>query len=83
MKLVYPSSMFIEVSVTNQKSQRSCICKLEESILLSFYDISIGFWNCSHSVLFLFFDLFMHNVVAGSQILYVQTLHCTPFILLL
>ena len=36
---------FIEVSVSSQENERSCICVLMVSTL-HFYDVSVAFWNC-------------------------------------
>jgi len=47
----FTPSLSIDVSVQNQESERSCICALWVSILI------ILFWNCSGSVIFLFFIL--------------------------
>ena len=41
--------LFIEVPSPNKKSERSCVYILEITIL-PFYDISIGFWECSDSL---------------------------------
>lgn len=38
---------FIAVPMSNQKSERSCICELEVSILPLFNDFPIEFWNRS------------------------------------
>jgi hypothetical protein len=47
------SSRFIEVPVPSKKSARSCICVLGVLILFSLHHFSIGFLNCSYSVLLL------------------------------
>ena len=49
IKLVKTLPILIEMPVLNQESELSCICVLGVSIL---YDFSIGFWNCSDSVVF-------------------------------
>ena len=44
-----------EAPVPSPESERSCICVLGVSGFASFYDISIGVWSCSESVVcFLF-----------------------------
>ena len=48
--------LFIEVAVPNKENERSCICLLRISIFTSFYYISIEFWNCLDSVVFLVLD---------------------------
>jgi hypothetical protein len=50
-------AILIEVPVPSQESERSCISLLFVSMFVSFYDLSIGFWKCSDSVVFLFFIL--------------------------
>jgi hypothetical protein len=42
---------FIEVAETSQENERSRVCVLGVSIL-SFYDLSIRFWNCADSTVF-------------------------------
>ena len=39
----------------SQEREKSCICVLEVSIFPRVYDFSIGFWNCSASVVFFIF----------------------------
>ena len=48
-------ALFMEVTLPSQESERSCICVLRVSILVS--DLQ----NCSDNVLFLFFILFPLN----------------------
>ena len=44
----------IEMSVQSQEGERSCIlCDRDTTLRLC--DISIGFWNCSDSVVFIVF----------------------------
>ena len=45
---------FIEVSVTSQEIERSCICVLRGIDFFSFYKFDIWFWNWSDHVVFLF-----------------------------
>jgi len=54
--------LVIEVSVPSQESERTYIWVLVESILTSFYDFSIGCWNCSDSVVFICFS-FCHSTL--------------------
>ena len=42
---------FIEVAETSQENERSRVCVLGVAIL-SFYDLSIRFWNCADSTVF-------------------------------
>ena len=50
-------SLFIEVPVPSQESEQSCIYVLEGNNFVSFYDISIGFYNYSNEVLCFVFIL--------------------------
>ena len=50
-------SLFNEVSVPNQKRERSCICVCS----VFFYDFSIGCWNCCNSVVFFVFTLLIYH----------------------
>ena len=43
--------------VPSQESEWLCTCMLGISILLLFNDSSIEFWNCSHSVVFVFHSI--------------------------
>jgi hypothetical protein len=49
--------LFIEVPLINQENERSCLCVLGMSILAPVFTIylSIGFGNCSNSVVFFIF----------------------------
>ena len=47
--------IFIEKPSPNQKSERLCVC-VGCINFAYFYDFSIGFWNCSKNVVFLFFN---------------------------
>ena len=42
-------SLFIEVPVSSQESERSCIC-VSDIDFASLYDFSIDFWNCSEEL---------------------------------
>ena len=56
---------FIEVPVPGQESERSCKCRLEESITTLSTILVLGFWSCSYSVefAFCFFVFFLFFVV--------------------
>jgi len=47
--------LFIEEHVLSKESERSCSCMTVH--YASFYDLSIGFWNCSDRGYFLFIIL--------------------------
>jgi hypothetical protein len=49
--------LFTEVPVPSQESEHSCVCVLVGIDFASFYDFSIGFWNCSDSVVFFYWVL--------------------------
>ena len=57
LPLIIALSLFIEVSVPSQESEWSCICVLLYRFYL-FLRFCIGFWNCTDSVVSLFFILF-------------------------
>ena len=50
------SPLFIEVPVPSQESGWSCMCVLEVIGIVPFYVFSIGFWNCSDSMVFCAFQ---------------------------
>jgi len=58
IKLVSPATCFIEVPVPRHESEGSCIFVLGVSNLLLFTIFSIGFWNCSDSVVFFVFSYY-------------------------
>ena len=39
----------------------SCICVLRVSIFASFFDFSVGIWNCSDSVVLFLFSILLHE----------------------
>ena len=60
--------LFTEVPVPSQESEQSCVCVLVGIDFASFYDFSIGFWNCSDRVVFFFFVLFFNNITVTGII---------------
>jgi hypothetical protein len=52
-KYVWHVTLFIGVPLSSQNSERSCICLLGVSNVVSFLDLSLGF--CSDSVVFFVF----------------------------
>ena len=50
--------LVIEVTVPSQEGERSCIC-IRGIHFVSFYDLSIEFWNCSDSVVYFDFKRFI------------------------
>ena len=57
LPLIITLPLFIEVSVSSQESEWSCMCVILYRLYL-FLRFCIGFWNCTDSVVSLFFILF-------------------------
>ena len=53
---------FIEVLLSRQICKRLCICVIGVSVCLFLRFCFIGFWNCSDSMIFLFYILLWANV---------------------
>ena len=62
--------LFTEVPVPSQESEQSCACVLVGIDFASFYDFSIGFWNCSDSGIFCF--SFYFSTILQLLVLYIM-----------
>ena len=63
--------LFIELLVPGQESERACMCVLGVSIVASFYDFLITFWNCSDSGGIRYF--FLHFITCNDNVYWIAT----------